>query len=99
MLFIDSLHTFGQCQKELLLHARRVSTHLVFHDTITFGSVGADGETGNQLWPYRRGMSVPLEFLGIRPAIDWLMVEDPSWQIEAHYVYSHGLLVLRRHGS
>ncbi len=96
MLFIDSLHTYDQCSRELALHSSRVSHRLVFHDTITFGSVGAMGETGNQSWTYRRGIPVPPEHLGIRPAIDKMMINDPSWKIEAHYVNAHGLLVLRR---
>ena len=34
--------------------------------------------------------------LGIRPAIDQLLMRDPSWRIMAHYLDSHGLLVLSR---
>lgn len=98
LLFIDSLHTFAQCDSELRRHAEMVSHYLVFHDTITFGSVGADGESGRQSWDYRqhRGESVPVEALGIRPAIDHLMMRDPSWQIHSHDPESHGLLVLER---
>jgi hypothetical protein len=39
---------------------------------------------------------VPLTALGIRPAIDDLMIRDPSWRIVARYTDSHGLLVLER---
>jgi hypothetical protein len=40
MLFIDTLHTEGQMARELARHAGRVSRHLVFHDTETFGRAG-----------------------------------------------------------
>lgn len=96
LLFIDSLHTYAQCRAELERHADGVRRYLVFHDTLTFGSVGAAGETGRQLWTYTPGASVPQEHLGIRPAIDELMIRDPSWRVAASYSDSHGLLVLER---
>jgi hypothetical protein len=96
LMFSDSLHTYAQCKAELEAHADKARRYLVFHDTLTFGSVGANGETGEQLWAYRRGESVPIQYLGIRPAIDELMIRDPSWHIVAHYTDSHGLLVLQR---
>ncbi len=98
LLFIDSLHTFAQCDAELRRHADLVRRYLVFHDTLTFGSVGADGESGRQLWDYRthRGESVPETALGIRPAIDQLMMRDSSWRVGNHHLDSHGLLTLER---
>lgn len=96
LLFIDSLHTYAQVRDELEAHAHKVKRYLVFHDSVTFGSIGAKGESGEHLWPYQRGASVPLEALGIRPAIDELMIHDPSWRIAKHYTDSHGLLVLER---
>lgn len=98
LLFIDSLHTFAQCDAELRRHADLVSRYLVFHDTLTFGSVGADGESGRQLWDYHThlGQSVPMDALGIRPAIDRLMMRDSSWRVRSHHLDNHGLLVLER---
>lgn len=96
LLFVDSDHTYAQVDAELRRHASRVRHRLVFHDTITFGSIGSQGETGAQSWTYVNGRSVPPEHMGIRPAIDHLMIRDPSWRIVAHYTDSHGLLVLER---
>lgn len=96
LLFIDSLHTYEQMKAELERHASHVQRYLAFHDTITFGTVGARGESGEQAWQYRKGQSVPLEFLGIRHAIDELQMRDPSWRIAAAFPDSHGLLVLER---
>ena len=96
LLFIDSLHTYEQCQAELARHADAVAKLLIFHDTITFGSVGAAGESGQHRWIYTPGNPVPDDALGIRPAIDQLMMRDPSWHILAHYTDSHGLLILER---
>lgn len=97
LLFVDSLHTYAQCQAELEAHANLVTRYLILHDVSTFGEVGADGETGRQQWTYQAGMgSVPTKYLGIRPAIDELMIRDQSWRIAARYNDSHGLLVLER---
>lgn len=96
LLFIDSLHTYAQCRAELERHADAVGRYLVFHDTLTFGSIGADGETGRHSWTYTPQASVPREHLGIRPAIDELMARDSSWRVAAVYHDSHGLLVLER---
>ena len=79
-----------------LRQAPQVRKYLVFHDTLTFGSVAADGETGRQAWTYVPGSSVPRAYLGIRPAIDDLLVTDRAWRLAAHYTDSHGLLVLER---
>jgi hypothetical protein len=96
LLFVDSLHTYAQVKLELQLHAAKIRRWLVFHDSITFGSIGADGETGAHLWTYERGMTVPPHAMGIRPAIDEMMAADPSWRVVQHYTDSHGLLVLER---
>ena len=96
MLFIDSLHTFAQCDSELERHADQVSELLVFHDVTTFGEVGALGETGRQSWAYEPGTTVPEAHWGIRPAIDRLMIRDRSWRILRRDVHGHGLLVLGR---
>lgn len=96
-LFVDSLHTYAQVQAELEAHADKVRSVLVFHDVTTFGEVSAVGETGRQAWQYvPGGGSCPIQHIGIRPAIDALMIRDPSWRIAARYTDSHGLLVLRR---
>lgn len=98
LLFLDSLHTFAQTDAELRRHADLVSRYLVFHDTITFGVVGAAGESGRQSWNYSQhvGESVPTAHLGIRPAIDDLMIRDASWRIMERSSRSHGLLILAR---
>lgn len=96
MMFVDSLHTFDQVNAECE-HADRAARFMVFHDVSTFGEVGATGETGRQSWTYIAGRgSVPMGHRGIRPAIDALMIRDPSWRIVERRVESHGLLVLER---
>ena len=40
LLFIDTLHTYDHLKKELEIHPKKVKKYIIFHDTVTFGSVG-----------------------------------------------------------
>jgi hypothetical protein len=46
LLFIDTLHTYGQIKKELELHSSKVNKYIIFHDTETFK---IKGEINNEL--------------------------------------------------
>lgn len=96
LLFLDSLHTYAQVSAELDRHAGAVRRWLIFHDTMTFGSVGADGDSGCLSYHHRRGEEIPREHYGIRLAIDEFQMRNPHWRIYEHYPESHGLLVLGR---
>lgn len=96
LLFVDSLHTYAQVKAELDTMRGLIRKYLICHDVLTFGSVGADGESGRQSWAYEPGQSVPQEHLGIMPAILEFMAADPCWDVLEINPYSHGLLVLKR---
>lgn len=42
MLFVDTLHTYGQVKGELERHGNQARKYIVFHDTVAFGLVGED---------------------------------------------------------
>lgn len=42
MLFVDTLHTYGQVKGELEKHGNQARKYIVFHDTVSFGLVGED---------------------------------------------------------
>ncbi len=42
MLFVDTLHTYGQVKGELERHGNQARKYIVFHDTVSFGLVGED---------------------------------------------------------
>lgn len=79
LLLIDSLHTAAHVAAELKHHAR-VGRYLVFHDTITFGSMGED------LQP--PGITHAI--------FDFLARFGFEWRVRYHNPESHGLLVLER---
>lgn len=96
LLFVDSAHTYAQVAAELTRHADAVTRWLIFHDAMTFGSIGADSASGAVSWLPKRGVAIPPGHYGIRLAIDELQIRDPSWRVYAHFPESHGLLVLKR---
>jgi hypothetical protein len=42
MLFVDTLHTYGQVKGELDRHGNQARKYIAFHDTVSFGLVGED---------------------------------------------------------
>lgn len=96
LLFVDSLHTYRQCDAELRRHADQAQRYLVFHDSIWRGVLGEPHRDLSILRPVFNDQAKREAVLGIRPAVDNLMVRDRSWQIAAHYTDSCGLLVLER---
>jgi hypothetical protein len=95
MIFFDSLHTYEQLSCEIRRHARMAKKLLVFHDTITFGVRGANGETGEYIPGWKAGKWDP-KTAGIRMAIDEFMIKNRHWRMKQHYRDSNGLLILER---
>ena len=93
LMCIDGFHNYPQVKMELDRFADQVKRVLVFHDTVSCGTVG-DGIAN----PKVHQAPHLSDKRGIRMAIDELMIRDPSWFIEAHYPDNSGLLVLRRKG-
>ena len=45
-MFVDTIHSYTQVKKELELHAGKVESCIVFHDTVKFGKVGQRSDKG-----------------------------------------------------
>lgn len=66
LLFIDALHTYSHLTRELELHADKARKYLIFHDTVTYGTVGLDGGEG-----IRKAID---EFMAVH--LDWKIKEE-----------------------
>lgn len=82
LLFIDTLHTYKQLKQELYLHGNRAKKYIIFHDTVTFGTVDEVDQKS--------------EKKGLMPAIKEFLTENPRWVIEAHHQNNNGLLILKK---
>lgn len=67
LLFIDTLHTYGQLSQELKLHGNKARKYLIFHDTQAYRHRGEDG-TDKGLY------DAILEFIEENP--HWAILED-----------------------
>ena len=83
LLFIDTLHTYGQLRIELDLHNHKAKKYMVFHDTEAPWGQKNEVDDGSPDW-------------GLRPAIDEFLGSHPEWDLMKHYRNCHGLTVLVR---
>lgn len=84
LLFIDTLHTYGQLKLELELHNDAVQKYIVLHDT-------------EAPWGHKNEVDDGSPDRGLRPAVDeFLEANHSEWQLHAHFKNCHGLTVLAR---
>jgi hypothetical protein len=81
--FFDTLHTYYHLLGELYAHADKTSELLVFHDTVTNGSIGEDGSTPGILAAIR----------------DFQRSRYGEWQVKSCFENCNGLMVLERVGE
>ena len=80
MLFIDTLHTSWQVERELK-HAGKVKKWIAFHDTMLFGDKGESPGGGHGI---------------THAIYSFLIENDENWRIVYHNPENCGLLVLER---
>jgi hypothetical protein len=88
LLFIDTWHTYPQIKKELNLHSPKVKKYIIFHDTVTFRFTGE----GKQEATIREEK----QEVGIWPAIEEFLSDNPDWKIHEIYENNNGLTVIKR---
>jgi glycosyltransferase involved in cell wall biosynthesis len=91
LLFIDTLHTYGQLSQELARHANKVKKYILLHDTATFGTIDDDTVTP--------GEKIQTDKHGLRPAITEFLQANPEWAIIEDIEESNGLVILERKKS
>jgi hypothetical protein len=101
LLFIDTLHVYGQLKQELSAHQARVRSFLCLHDTETDGE---EGEVVRMGWDVQQmatetGLTPRDLRRGLRPAIQEFLEAFPQWQRYRHFPNNNGLTVLRRRNT
>lgn len=91
MLFIDTLHVYGQLKAELQRHAKNVKKYLVFHDTTTFENV----DEGH----YYQTPHLDKSKNGLWPAIEEFLEENKDWELLERKTNNNGLTVLHKKSS
>lgn len=98
LLFIDTLHVYGQLKAELWAHQGQARRFIVLHDTEVDGE---QGEVVRMGWDPRKlaqetGMTEAEITRGLRPAVDEFLLAFPQWRLERHFANNNGLTVLAR---
>jgi hypothetical protein len=104
MLFIDTMHVYGQLKRELNRWNSSVSKYIIMHDTEVDG---IHGELLRGNVPYEhiektsQETGIPVHELtrGLLPAVDEFLAEHPEWTLRARYYNNNGLTILERNTS
>jgi hypothetical protein len=88
MLFIDTLHVYGQLKAELERHAKNVKKYLVFHDTTTFENT----DEGH----YYQTPHLDKSKTGLWPAIEEFLNSNTEWEIAERRTNNNGLTILQK---
>ena len=90
LLFIDTLHTYGQLKNELAMHGNKAKKYLAFHDTTTYAY---ENDRHNSNPNEVRNNWTPI---GLRPAITEFVEKNPHWVMCNWYENNNGLTILKR---
>ena len=83
LLFIDTLHTYGQLKLELELHSHKAKKYIVMHDT-------------DAPWGYKNEVDDGSPDRGLWPAIEEFLADNRNWDLMKRYRNCHGLTILAR---
>ena len=98
LLFIDTLHVYGQLKRELAVHADGVRKFILLHDTTVDewkGEVIRNGWNAHEL-AGTTGIPAQELQLGLWPAVSEFLDDHPEWAIAARFKNNNGLTVLSR---
>lgn len=87
LLFIDTLHTYGQLKEELNRHANKVKKYIAFHDTNTYG---LKNEVSDTRYEKKQGLI---------PAIIEFLIENKSWRFKKFLTNNNGLTILEKESA
>jgi len=98
LLFIDTLHVYGQLKAELWAHQARVRRFICLHDTEIDGDKGEVFRMGWDVCKMARDTGMKEEDLskGMGRAIDEFLAKFPEWVLKHHFPNNNGLTILAR---
>ena len=98
LLFIDTLHVYGQLKAELWAHQGRVRRYIVLHDTEVDRDSGEVLRMGWDVGKMARetGMTETELSRGLWPAVEEFLAAFPGWILQKHFSNNNGLTLLAR---
>jgi hypothetical protein len=98
LLFIDTLHVYGQLKRELDRWNSYTKKYIILHDTEVDklgGECLRNGDNAEEL-SKRTGIPVHEITLGLWPAVEEFLAAHPEWRLKEHFSNCNGLTVLER---
>lgn len=99
MLFIDTLHAYGQLKRELALHSSLASKYIVMHDTTIDGVTSEVKRSGMDMAQLMQTTGFTSEELtqGLWRAVEEFLLAHPdTWKLLRRYNNNNGLTILQR---
>lgn len=98
MVFIDTLHVYGQLIRELNKFGKVTNKYIIMHDTTVdevYGEIIRGSYDANL---YSKMTGFPLDEIncGLGKAIDEFLLNNPEWKLLKKYTNNNGLTILQK---
>lgn len=100
ILFIDTLHVFGQLRRELARHAPSTKRFIIMHDTTVDETHGEALRCGFNVKELSKRSGIPKSelVLGLWPAVEeFLCRRGAQWKLRERFTHNNGLTILERY--
>jgi hypothetical protein len=99
MVFIDTLHVYGQLKRELHKFSKIATKYIIMHDTTVDKKHGEVRRIMmKQLETLVKSTGIPKEelLLGLQPAIDEFLQDNSHWKVKEVFNNNNGLTILEK---
>lgn len=98
LLFIDTWHVYGHLKRELAYWHSFVGKYIILHDTTVDAVFGETirCEIDAHKQSIESGYPVREITMGLWPAVEEFLVDNPEWKLEKRYENNNGLTILVR---
>ena len=98
LIFIDTLHVYGQLKRELTKFAPLSRKYIVLHDTTSDGIKGEAIRLGMNVNELSKQTKIPQNEItkGLWPAVTEFVQQNPEWTVHKRYTNNNGLTILKR---
>lgn len=98
LVFIDTWHIYGQLKRELEKFSKVTNKYIIMHDTEIDKIYGETIRGNLDAEEQSRMTGIPVEEikLGLQPAIDEFLENNPEWKLLEHYTNNNGLTILSK---
>lgn len=98
MVFIDTLHVYGQLKRELNKFGKVAKKYIVLHDTTVDGEYGEAIRCHMNVSELSKQTGIPADELtkGLRYALDEFLSTHVEWSVCEVFTNNNGLTILKR---